>query len=228
MGKQPYIPLYIGDWLKDTDIISLEAEAALLRLVFKLWDSEDRGKLKISFDQLTRIFKKGRDLTDKILTELHENKVLNIEFLDENFVKIESRRMLKDRAKHDSASERGKKGAEERKRRKEAENQLPFSLSQTQANSDIDSDSISNNKKDLREIFFDDLPNSKKLETIGKDLGTTKEILISLIPEFRKFAEPTYPSFDRFTSHFKNWSRGKLKNQATEVSPTKKRNPLIK
>jgi hypothetical protein len=25
-GKEPYIPLYIGDWEKDTNMLSLEAE----------------------------------------------------------------------------------------------------------------------------------------------------------------------------------------------------------
>lgn len=64
---------------------------------------------------------------------------------------------------------------------------------------------IINNKIDLRETFFNDLPNSSEFETICMDLKISKHNLILLIPEFRKNAEPTYPNFQRFTSHFKNW-----------------------
>lgn len=96
MGKQPYIPIYIGDWEQDTNMISLEAEAALLKLVFKLWKSKDRGSLQIRFENIVTLFRKGAEMTTKILRELKENEVLNIEFLPDEQVKIESRRMLKD------------------------------------------------------------------------------------------------------------------------------------
>lgn len=141
MGKQPYIPLYIGDWEKDTNTISLEAEAALLKLVFKLWDSKDRGQLSISLNQLSILLKKGQEMSLKILTELHENSVLDIEFLENDALKIKSRRMLKDLEKSRVASEKGKKGG----RPKKANRKL--NESQPKANSDIDSVIVNGIKK---------------------------------------------------------------------------------
>jgi uncharacterized phage protein (TIGR02220 family) len=118
MAKQPYIPLYIGDWEKDTNTISLEAEGALLKLIFKLWNADEKGLLSISFSQLAILLKKSEEMTVKILSELKENNILNIEFLPEKKAKIESRRMLKDVAISKIRSEVGKKGGRPEKQTK--------------------------------------------------------------------------------------------------------------
>ena len=149
MGKQPYIPLYIGDWEKDTNTISLEAEGALLKLIFKLWDSADKGQLTVSFQQLSILLKKGQDLSLKILKELHENRVLDMEFLPNESVKIKSRRMLKDIEKSRVASENGKLGG----RPKKAKQKL--TESKTKATSDIDSVNEYENKKEKEGKKFD-------------------------------------------------------------------------
>lgn len=94
-SKLPYIPLYVGDWVKDTNIISIEAEGALIRLTFKLWNSSTRGRVIYSLRQLTILFKKSEKETNDIISELKEADVLNIEFHEHGMVKIESRRMLK-------------------------------------------------------------------------------------------------------------------------------------
>lgn len=141
MGKQPYIPLYIGDWNKDTNTISLEAEGALLKLVFKLWDAKDRGEYKASLNQLSILLKKGEEMSQKILQELDENRVLDIEFLENDQIKIKSRRMLKDLEKSRLASENGKKGGRPKKAKRK------LNESESKANSDIDSVIVNGIKK---------------------------------------------------------------------------------
>lgn len=137
MGKQPYIPLYIGDWEQDTNMISLEAEGALLKLVFKLWKSDDKGLLEFCLPQIAILLRKSEKITKKILKELHENKILEIEFLGSDKVKIESRRMRKQSAISTVRSEIGKKGGAKNKE---------FCLSKTKAkvkqNADIDNDNV--------------------------------------------------------------------------------------
>jgi len=59
----------------------------------------------------------------------------------------------------------------------------------------------------LIDQFFLDLPNSTQLVQISKDLNIPLEKLKARIPEFRKFVETSYPTFDRFCGHFKNWIR---------------------
>lgn len=109
-GKQPYIPLYIGDWVQDTDSLSLEAEAAWLKLTFKLWKASERGLLLISFSQMAKLFKITPEKTREIFQELAENNVFNWRKIDENFVEIKSRRMLKETALAKTRSESGKQG----------------------------------------------------------------------------------------------------------------------
>jgi hypothetical protein len=55
------------------------------------------------------------------------------------------------------------------------------------------------------ETFFNDLPNSKYLEDISRDLKITKAILVTKIPEFKKSASVDYANFQDFCNHFKRW-----------------------
>lgn len=74
------------------------------------------------------------------------------------------------------------------------------------------------------EILFKELPNTSHIETIAMRTGMTKENVVSLIPEFKKAAELTYPTPDKFYSHFKNWINKRItENKATAP---KKRNQI--
>jgi uncharacterized phage protein (TIGR02220 family) len=150
MSSQPYIPLYIGDWQRDTGCLTLEAEGALLKLIFKLWDSPQRGRLSISFSRLSILLKKSVLETQNIVSELQENDVLNIEFLQDNTVKIESRRMLKEADKSLKASANGKKGGRPKKaNQKLTESELKANTKRITDNDiDIESDNEIKNEKE--------------------------------------------------------------------------------
>lgn len=70
-----------------------------------------------------------------------------------------------------------------------------------------------NTNNDLIEAYFKDLPNSSQLERTAKNIQIDLEVLKKRIPDFKKHAELSYPNFDRFVTHFKNWV---LKNPATD------------
>lgn len=145
MAKQWYIPLDMGDWTQDTDALTLEAEGALLRIIFKLWKAPEKGRLIFAFDSLSRIIKKAPSEARKIIQELQQNDILNIEFLDGDQVKIESRRMLKEAALSAARSESGKLGGRPKKqtknKKKAKQKQIPEY--DYDYNSDYDSDSSS-------------------------------------------------------------------------------------
>lgn len=75
------------------------------------------------------------------------------------------------------------------------------------------------------EFLFNELPNTTHIETIAMRTGTTKEKVISLIPEFRKAAELTYPLPEKFYTHFKNWVNKRIIDTSapTKASYTPKR-----
>lgn len=120
MAKQPYIPIYIGDWEQDTNTISLEAEGALLKLIFKLWKSDTKGVIEISLRFASILLKKSEEITLKILHELAENRVLNFDFSKQNLIKIESRRMIKEVELSKVRSVSGKKGGKQNKSKHKA------------------------------------------------------------------------------------------------------------
>lgn len=114
-GKQPYIPIYIGDWEQDVNTISLEAEGALLKLIFKLWKSPEKGKIICSPFALRLLLKKDEKATENILFELKNNAILDIKTLENGDFLIQSRRILKEVELSKTRSTVGSKGAEAKK-----------------------------------------------------------------------------------------------------------------
>lgn len=55
------------------------------------------------------------------------------------------------------------------------------------------------------ETLFAELPNTSHIETIAMRLSIPKEKVLTYIPGFRKAAELSYPTPDKFYTHFKNW-----------------------
>lgn len=53
--------------------------------------------------------------------------------------------------------------------------------------------------------FFKDFPNSSELEQIAKDYKLQKEQLTGKINDFKKVCETSYPTYQKFVFHFKNW-----------------------
>lgn len=82
--KQPYIPLYIGDWEQDTNCLSLQAEAAWLKIIFKMWKNGRSGRYKSSTNSLQNLWKTDTKGVQNIIHELSLNEVCNFEKEREN------------------------------------------------------------------------------------------------------------------------------------------------
>lgn len=94
-GKEAYIPLYIGDWEKDTNMLSLEAEAGWLKIVFKMFLQSDKsGIYKISTKGLQNLWRKSSEETKDILQELKDANICTIENGDGNYI-FKNRRMMR-------------------------------------------------------------------------------------------------------------------------------------
>lgn len=93
MGKQPYIPIYIGDWEQDTNGLSIAAEGAWLKILFKCW--KEMGVYVSTPEIVARLWKVDAKTFASLLLELKINKICEITELDNGFIKFESRRILK-------------------------------------------------------------------------------------------------------------------------------------
>lgn len=68
----------------------------------------------------------------------------------------------------------------------------------------------------LIDVFFNDLPNSKEFENIAIRLQIGKDDLMHFVKDFRIKAELTYPNFQRFCSHFKNFVTKKIEENVKQ------------
>lgn len=93
-GKQPYIPLYIGDWENDTNMLTLEAEAGWLKIIFKMFQNGKNGVYKISTKALQNLWRKNDVECKEIVKELLDANVCIIEFKDKEYV-FKNRRMMR-------------------------------------------------------------------------------------------------------------------------------------
>jgi uncharacterized phage protein (TIGR02220 family) len=136
MPKQPYIPIYIGDWEKDTNCISPLAEFALLKLTFKLFNAEKRGVFYANFRALSVLFKSDLEQTKEIFKELIDNNILNIGEVEDGKFEIISRRMVREATLSEIRSLAGSEGGRGKKaKRKQNESKTK---AKGQQNTDID------------------------------------------------------------------------------------------
>lgn len=94
MGKQPYIPLYIGDWEQDTNCLSLEAEGAWLKVVFKCW--KNGGKFATNQESLCNLWKVSPQKFASILLELKTNNICDFEPRGDGSIVFVSRRLVRE------------------------------------------------------------------------------------------------------------------------------------
>lgn len=93
-GREPYIPLYIGDWEKDTNMLSLEAEAGWLKIIFKMFQNGKTGVYKISTKALQNLWRKSSEEVKEIIQELLDANVCGIDSNGKEYV-FKNRRMVR-------------------------------------------------------------------------------------------------------------------------------------
>lgn len=108
MGKQPYIPLYIGDWEQDTNCLSIYAEGAWLKVVFKCW--KNAGVFMSSYESLARLCKVDSQTFASILLEWKTNNICDVEEREDGTVLIICRRLAREAKISAVRSENGSKG----------------------------------------------------------------------------------------------------------------------
>lgn len=74
----PNIPLYIGDWEKDCNVLSLRAEAAWLRIIFKMFTNGKQSTYKLPTNGLQNLWKVSITEVNEILQELIDFDICEI------------------------------------------------------------------------------------------------------------------------------------------------------
>jgi len=108
MGKTPAFLFYPSDWTRDLDDQDLEIEGAWIRICCRLfWGG---GSATKTLDEWSKVLRKNRKKTEKILKFLLKNKISSGLFLDNQNITIMSRRMIKDKELSEKRQQFGKLG----------------------------------------------------------------------------------------------------------------------
>lgn len=108
--KLPYIPLYTGDYIKDTRSLSLPAKGAWSDILLFMHAQETDGILEGTIEDFARLIGGTIEETEKVLLELCLKKVCDREPGENGFFKIICRRMVREAAISAIRSEVGSKG----------------------------------------------------------------------------------------------------------------------
>lgn len=139
----PYMPFYVGDWLKAPDIQCLpyELKGIWFEMLCYMWESKERGVLNYSKEELSRLLRMDLVLLEQKLNELLKFGIYSVRANDGA---IFNRRMIKDQNIREKRQKAGKIGGK-------ASFASRFAQSKSQANVDID---IDNENESINEKAF--------------------------------------------------------------------------
>jgi uncharacterized protein YdaU (DUF1376 family) len=237
MAKQPYIPLYTGDYLKDTRMLPLNVRGAWVDLMIFMWESKERGVLTATMPEFAMMMSCTLEEANFAIGLLFQKGVCDFEVLPNGMTKMISRRMVRDADLAKKRSEAGLQGG----RPKNGKQNHKQNESKTKANSDNDIDNdndnsikephqkqnvprepiinpddyYSNGKQAFEEIRSDELMVERLLRVVRNE-GYAACDEVTVIKAVRRFmaAEEAKPDFsvrprDEVKKHLVNWIRTK-------------------
>lgn len=210
-NKQPYIPIYIGDILKDWGHLPLDLFGAAHKLLYRMWDSRQKGKICFDFASYGTMLGVTEMEAKKIIDKLTsgDEPVFNRE--DEgDLVRLINRRMVREAAISAVRSEAGSKGAGKRgaKRKQKAgaledfaNDLLENNESKIEAKAKQIPEYDIDNENDFENEIENDFEKSEKLfaDSSTKNGNTAKERQELIMP----FDSP------EFTGHWQWWRKYK-------------------
>lgn len=191
----PYIPLYTGDWEKDCNVLSLSAEAAWLRIIFKMFNNGKQSTYKVSTKALQNLWRVPEELVISIIEELEDNNICGIE-RTEKYVLFTSRRYEKENI----ISDVRRKAVSQRKDRTNSLQKSYKKDTNTLHNTENENEYEYNNNKG---IVLENL--TPVDEAIGPELSECKKIVESdqiWVEAFCMNNRITIPQFKTFLTDF--------------------------
>lgn len=182
MAKQPYIPFYCGDYIKDTRKLPLAVRGAWMDLLLFMWDEEIKGEITDTIEGFAVMLGCTKEEANFAINLLIEKKVCSHKKMPGDKLTIINRRMKKDIDISAKRSKSGKSGYEKKaknKQNKEFAEVLP--IAKDKQNPDIG--------------YGNEIEDENELK------GGTGEI--QLCPEMVKIFKETYPSYpnEKETDH---------------------------
>ena len=147
----PNIPIYIGDWERDCNVLSLESEAAWLRIIFKLWNKGKQSTYKVPTKSLQNLWRCSKEKMQEILDELTSNDIAEIN-VNDGFVAFTCRRFVKENelsnVRKGAVSKRKDRTKQQQTTYKTPTNNLQITEIENEIESEYENKDESENKKE--------------------------------------------------------------------------------
>lgn len=137
MGKQPYIPLYTGDYMQDTRALPLNVRGAWVELMIHMWRAKERGVVIGTMPEYAMMMGCLLDEANFAIGLLQQKEICDYEVLPNGLLKLICRRMVRETKTSKARSDAGKTGAEVKKAKAIAK---ANEEAKTQQNTDSDID----------------------------------------------------------------------------------------
>lgn len=145
MAKQPYIPLYTGDYLKDTRRLPLEVRGAWVDIMIFMWESKEKGTITGTMEEFSLMLGCSFKKANSIIATLQEKGICDYKILANGHIKLICRRIVRDVELSEKRKAAGTKGGNpnllNQNPTKPKTNGYPFS------DNDIDNDNPSKEKE---------------------------------------------------------------------------------
>lgn len=122
-NKLPYIPIYIGDILKDWGHLPLDLFGAAHKLLYRMWDSKQKGKICYDFASYGTMLGVPETEAKRIVEKLTsgDEPVFNKE-VEGEYTRLINRRMVREAALSATRSDCGSKGGTKRQAKAKQKN----------------------------------------------------------------------------------------------------------
>lgn len=228
MAKQPYIPFYVGDYIKDTRRLPLSVRGAWVDILLFMWDEQVKGEIIGTMEEFSGMLSCSRQECEFVVNLLIEKKVCNHENLPGEKIKLISRRMKKDAEISLKRSKSGTLSADSKKVKQQNFNKTPTNEStKSQQNPDIDNIIDTENvlgslegkgnlslKLELPQKILQAAEENQFTHTKKRNTEFIKSQWLVFLHE-RMNDPPINRTFTDLTRYFLNWMRTKFPKNGT-------------
>lgn len=245
MAKQPYIPFYVGDYIKDTRKIPLAARGAWMDLLLFMWNEPIKGEITATMEEFASMLSCTFKDCEFALGLLIEKKVCDHEKLPGEKIKIISRRMKKDidiSVKRSKSGKNGQIAKAKNKQKKEFAGNLH--IANHKQNPDIDNEYDNDTgissfegagnfsfdlkillpSSDLESAEMNQFTHTKKRNT--EFIKSQWKVFLSERMNDPPVKKTQYREIGDLTSYFLNWIRNKFPKNGTTHSKSNTGKPI--
>jgi uncharacterized protein YdaU (DUF1376 family) len=241
MAEMPFMKFFPADYLRDTDILSLSAQGAWMRMICAAWHPTRKGILTFPLATVARLIHTDEQEARRILAEIEECGVADFQWsTDGQAVTITCRRVVRDwqtaiESKADISEKRAAAAYarwEKERLKREREQQSKCNASASQMECPLESRSQKLESRNQNSLTLDAAPTTPPSKK-SKPRGTLEELRAYAV-EIGMPAEDGEDCFDRWQGNgwknngkpiadwqatMKTWKRrGYLASQKTGIS----------